>query len=495
MTSNKTNNSKQGIFVVIAAMFIQLTLGIAYLWTLFQTGITYHLFGGANGPASLIFSILLFLLTIGSVFGGMLARKLNSTRIVVFIGGVILSLGFLLSSFVTANSPWLLLLTYGLMGGVGMGFTYSTTIACAQKWYPHKKGLISGIIVSALGFGGVVFMPIIMLILRAFGEPNINIYRYPYTGGEQTTFWILSIVFLVVCSVGSLFLKHPPVAMQNESKDNLAEDGEVAIDESENKNIEANYIHPLNESTLTDESTQKKPPFSPPIDYSAIQMLKSVKFYLIMFTFFMAVIGGQMIITFISPIERLAGFDNMNLGALALSIGVLVISACNSGGRLLWGIVCDKIGRINTLIILLASSVVLFLLVGLTIGTWTIFIVAALIGLMYGGILSVFPTLTADAFGSKNLATNYGFVLLGFGAGAFASTQIASPFQDMAEYSGNAGDIYPAFIIGAACAAVGVGLMVILKFVVKKKSYPQTLQESIEDNNETIQTSIEQPSE
>jgi len=122
----------QGFKTVFAAIAIQLTLGIAYIWSVFQTGIADTIFNGDNAAAALTFSILLSTLTIGSVIGGKLAAK-YSTRLVVFIGGIILSAGFFLASFVTSERPWLLWVTYGVMGGAGMGFTYSTTIACAQK--------------------------------------------------------------------------------------------------------------------------------------------------------------------------------------------------------------------------------------------------------------------------------------------------------------------------------------------------------------------------
>ena len=124
---------RQGVYCVLAAIAIQLTLGIAYIWSVFQTGIANSIFGGDNAAAGLTFSLLLATLTIGSVLGGKLAAKYN-TRRVVFIGGLIISAGFFLASFVTADFSWLLWLTYGVMGGVGMGFTYSTTIAIAQKW-------------------------------------------------------------------------------------------------------------------------------------------------------------------------------------------------------------------------------------------------------------------------------------------------------------------------------------------------------------------------
>jgi OFA family oxalate/formate antiporter-like MFS transporter len=184
--------ASQRIGPIIASIAIQLCLGIAYIWSVFQTGIANSIFNGDNAAASLTFSLLLSTLTIGSVIGGKLAAKF-STRVIVIIGGVILALGFFLASFVTANVPWLLWLGYGVMGGTGMGFTYSTTIACSQKWFPEKKGFVTGLIVSALGFGGVVFTPIIERLIAVFGGSQV---------GEPRAFRVLSAIFLVVCTVG-----------------------------------------------------------------------------------------------------------------------------------------------------------------------------------------------------------------------------------------------------------------------------------------------------
>ncbi|MEA4816068.1 MAG: MFS transporter [Lachnospiraceae bacterium] len=125
---------------IAASIAIQLCLGVAYIWSVFQTGIANSIFNGDNAAASLTFSLLLSTLTVGSVIGGKLAAKF-SVRVIVILGGIILSSGFLLASFATPDMPWLLWLGYGAMGGTGMGFTYSTTISCAQKWFPKKKAL------------------------------------------------------------------------------------------------------------------------------------------------------------------------------------------------------------------------------------------------------------------------------------------------------------------------------------------------------------------
>ena len=405
---------KQGIYTVLAAIAIQLTLGIAYIWSVFQTGIANSIFGGDNAAAGLSFSLLLVTLTIGSVAGGKLAVR-YSTRPVIFIGGIILSAGFFLASFVTANVAWLLWVTYGIMGGIGMGFTYSTTIACAQKWYPHKKGLITGIIVSALGFGGVSFTPIVERLITGFGGAGV---------GEPKTFMVLSVIFLVVCTVGCLFIKNPPEGY-------------------------------MMDSVVSNTATGK-----PTRNYTPSEMFKTLQFYLLTATFLLACMGGLMMIGFAKPIAVAKGL------AATATIGVLAISLFNSIGRLFWGMVSDKLGRINTLIILLSATALLSLLVNAASGYW-IYVLIALIGFAYGGLLSNFPSLTADLFGAKHMATNYGFVLLGFGCGAVISSQIAGYYKNIAV--NDISLMFPAFVIASCCAVAGIVMMLILK-AMKKNS-------------------------
>ena len=401
--------ASQRIGPIIASIAIQLCLGIAYIWSVFQTGIANSIFNGDNAAASLTFSLLLSTLTIGSVIGGKLAARF-STRVIVIIGGVILALGFFLASFVTANVPWLLWLGYGVMGGTGMGFTYSTTIACSQKWFPEKKGFVTGLIVSALGFGGVVFTPIIERLIALFGGSQI---------GEPATFRVLSAIFLVVCTVGALFLKNPPQDAAQSSASASASDNSL----------------------------------------SPSQVLRDPRFYLVMFSLMLACMGGLMMIGFAKPIAVAKG-----LGATA-TIGVLIISMFNSLGRLFWGMASDKLGRKRTILILLVGSAALSLLVNSANG-YLIYVVIGFIGFFYGGFLSTFPSLTADLFGPRHMATNYGLVLLGFGAGAVASSYIAGHYKNVA-----AQDIslmFPAFVIAACCAGVGVLLMLLLKTGKKK---------------------------
>jgi len=403
---------KQGLYTVCAAVAIQLTLGVAYIWSVFQTGIADSIFGGDNAAAGLSFSLLIALMCVGSAIGGKLVAR-YSTAPVVFAGGVILSLGFFLASFVTSDYAWLLWVTYGVMGGIGMGFSYSTTIACAQKWYPHKKGLVTGIIVSALGFGGVVFTPIVEYVISAFGGTGV---------GESKAFMVLSAIFLVVCSVGSLFIKEAP------------------------------------EGYLVNAASSNAAAQKPAKSITTSEMLRTTQFYLLTITFLFACMGGLMMIGFAKPIAVAKGL------AETATIGVLAISMFNSIGRLFWGAMSDKLGQINTLIILLSITAVLSLLVNSANG-YLIYVLIACIGFSYGGLLSTFPALTAHLFGAKHMAINYGLVLLGFGSGAIISGQIAGYYKNIASNDINL--MFPAFVIASCCAVVGIVMMVILKKICK----------------------------
>ena len=203
---------------------------------------------------------------------------------------------------------------------------------------------------------------------------------------------------------------------------------------------------------------------APPVvqrSYSPSEMLRMPQFYLITATLLLACMGGLMMIGFAKPIALEKG-----LGAAA-AFGVLAISMSNSLGRLLWGAVSDRLGRNTTMLVLLTGSATLSLFMKMATGYW-VFALIALIGFFYGGIIGTFPSLTADLFGPKHMATNYGFVLLGFGAGAIISSQIAGYYKNLAAQDINL--MFPAFVIASACAGAGVVMMIILRVMEKKKA-------------------------
>lgn len=208
-----------------------------------------------------------------------------------------------------------------------------------------------------------------------------------------------------------------------------------------------NYVPKVNKAITT-------------LDYSPRQMIKTLQFYLITVSMFLACMGGLMMIAFAKPIAVAR-----NMGEAAV-IGVLVISLFNSVGRLTWGWISDKLGRKNTIIILLAGTAVLSLLVNAAAG-YMIFVLIGLIGFFYGGFLSNYPALTADYFGAKNVGFNYGIVLLGFGAGAVVSSYIAGYFKNIAAVDIN--KMFPAFLIASLAAAAAILLIALLKPLKQKQ--------------------------
>lgn len=404
---------------VIAGISIQLCLGTAYIWGVFQAGVASYLFNGNNANAGLAFSILLSMLTLGSTLGGYLQNKF-STRWVVISGGVILAIGFFLASFVKPAAGWLIWLTYGVVGGFGMGMTYSTTIACCQKWFPDKRGFITGIIVSALGFGGVIFTPVAEALIKSTGGGVPGI-------GELITLRWFSFIFLIVCTVGGFFVNNPP-------KDYIPE----------------GWTPPAPKPGITQK------------DYTPSQALKTPQFYAITAVLMLACLAGLMMIAFGKTIASY----QPELKEIAVA-GVMAVTLFNSFGRLFWGWVSDKLGRRNTILILLVATAVAVMLVKLVVTNVMFFVLVALIGFLYGGYLGTFPALTADYFGTKHVGMIYGMVLLGFGIGAVASSYIGGLFIDLAKAANSAvldiNILFKAFIIASVCSAVGAVVMFLAK--------------------------------
>lgn len=386
---------------VFAGIAIQLCLGTAYIWGVFQPEVVKALQWDNKG-AALTFSMLLGIMTIGSIIGGLIQDKF-SPKPVIIGGGLMLGLGFFLASFATAQAPWVMWLTYGIIGGFGMGTTYTTTIAVCQKWFPDKRGLITGIVVSALGFGGLVFTPIARSLIEDVGV--------------MSTFKWFAIIFVIVTFIGALFIKNPPEGYKPEG-----------------------WTPPV-----------KKEGAAHTQDFTPRQVLKTPQFYMITVTLMLASAAGLMVI----PFAKILGISG-GLPDVVATSGVMVISAFNSFGRLFWGWASDKLGRKNTLILLLLIAGVSILFVAAA-KMYLILVLIAVVGFSYGGFLGVFPALTADFFGTKNMGVNYGMVLLGFGIGAIASSFVAGYFKDLT------GGFATPFVVASVSAFIGALVVFFLK--------------------------------
>jgi OFA family oxalate/formate antiporter-like MFS transporter len=396
ITENKPVNR---LIPVLAGIAIQLCLGTAYIWGIFQVELIAR-FGWSQATAALPFSLLIFFMSVGCYIGGRFQDKF-SPRPVIRVGGAVLGIGFILASLTTASAPWWIWLTYGVIGGLGMGTTYTTTIACCQKWFPDKRGLITGCIVSALGFGGIIFTNVASPLIRQ--------------RGVMETFIWLGLIFIVVCLAGAQFIKNPPPGFMPDGR-----------------NMQQARVRPSG------------------LDMTTAGMVRTPQFYLVTLTLMLACSAGFMVIPYAKTIGVAGG-----LSPEAATGGVMIISLFNSCGRLFWGWISDRLGRKRTVLILLllASSTIPLLMV---VRSWSIFAVIALVAFAYGGFLGVFPSLTADFFGMSNAAANYGMVLLGFGFGSIIFTYTAGFFRDTGRFG-------TAFILAAIASLAGAVLFWFLR--------------------------------
>jgi len=414
MEKNSNANSKRSI-PLVAGILVQMCCGTAYIWGIFQAFLIITpstpdaLFNWSPTYGTIAYALLLSMLTVGSIIGGK-AQQSGKVQpaFVIAVAGLVVGVGFLMVEFITESTPWLLWLSYGILGGIGMGMVYTTTIAVCQKWFPDHRGLVSGLIVSALGAGTVIFSKVAESVI-----PRIGVLH---------TFAMLGVIFIVVCSICSFFVKNPP--------ENFKPAG-------------------WNPPVSKDGSVQR--------NFMPGEALRTHQLYLIGLSFMFATFAGSMVI----PMAKVFGLFKGLSESLA-AMGVLIIGACNSLGRLAGGFISDKLGRKKTLVLLLVITAASILALSFVPGPAVLY-VFSLVGFTYGGFLGVYPALTADFYGTKHVATIYGMVLLGFGAGAVVSAFIVGEFSKVKAFSS-------AFTIAAVAA--GVALIIVLLTKAPKEKQP-----------------------
>lgn len=340
----------------------------------------------------MIFSLIILTFAITTLFGGMLQDPIGPQK-VTLIGGLLLGGGLILAS--QASTIGQIYLFYGVISGTGMGFAYITPLATCNKWFPDKKGIVSGFVVAGMGIGTLVFTPIgrLMVLNR----------------GVLSTWLILGLVFMALISFGALFLKLPP-------------DG-------------ATDAKPPGRQQLKSDTRLK--------DYSQAQMLRTSAFYLIWFMFLIGSGAGLMVIGLAAPIgQELAGLTAGQAAGVVSLLGVFNVS-----GRILWGAVSDRFGRTKVLFSMFILTSLSLLMLSISTSLFPLVFAFASITLCFGGFLAVFPATTAEFFGTKNLGGNYGLVYIAYGIGGTGGM-----------YMGSILPLTTAFVVAGICCLGGAGL-------------------------------------
>jgi len=407
MTAKKDNSQMKVMnrwIVVIGAIAIQIALGAIYAWSAFTTPLQSSAFGFSKTMTQAIFSTGLATFGIFTIIGGRMQKKYGPMKIAL-LGGILLGIGYLVGGFAGANFP-LKLIGIGLIGGAGIGLAYVVPIGVGIKWFPDKKGLVSGLAVAGFGFGAFLWIlmanpPSILGITGLINTANYTI------ANVDMAFKIYGIMFLILVVLGSFVMRNPPEGWKPK--------GWKPILEKDASGKEKKEIALLPK-----------------------QMLKQKQFYMLWFMFLIGALAGLMVIGNIqnfakNPAEGFQAFG-FSLGE-AVDFAVIGAAVClpifNGAGRIVWGKISDNIGRKKALIsMFIFQGVMMAVFFYTTSNPFFFYIAAALIGFNFGGNFALFPAATADSFGSETVGLNYGYVFTSYGLGGIVGPILAGAVQD-----------------------------------------------------------------
>jgi MFS family permease len=291
-----------------------------------------------------------------------------------------------------------------------MGLVYGCTVSNSVKFFPDKRGLISGLVVAGYGLGAVIAAPLAQRIIDS--------------ADVLVAFRTLGAIYFIVIIVGSFFIATAP---------------------AEHK--------PQNSNENTDTAKGSDAAVAN-IDKSWRQMLVDKKYYLLLLLMATGVIPGLIIISQASSMAQ----EIISFNSAKAALIVSTVAICNTLGRVVCGWISDKIGRHRVMpVMYIISSLMVFLLTAAGVGRETLFIAAVIIiGFCFGGFMGLFPALTIETFGSKNSGTNWGFMFIGFAFASFVGPMLASWCKTL-----NNGDYGLAFVVAACISLLGAIVMLL----------------------------------
>ncbi|API90012.1 MFS transporter [Marinilactibacillus sp. 15R] len=384
-------------WVVIGAVLVQLCIGGVYTWSLFNQPLS-DAYGWDSNGVYLAYSMVIFIFALTTIVSGRLQDKYGPRKIAT-IGIILYSLGLMLTS--TAESLWQLYLYYSVIAGVGIGFVYVCPLSTCVKWFPDKKGFITGIAVGSFGLGGFLFNSFIQSFIASVGVSKAFFYQ--------------GVIYIIIGLIGAQLLRQPKV--------NTEEVSSKIIND--------------NEFTVT-------------------QMMQTKSFYLIWFIYLTGTITGLLVI----GLARDIGIDVAGLAPAVAANAVALAAIFNAVGRITWGILSDKFGRLRVIsIMFVLTAIAVGLLSTITPNAWLFFGIVAMIAFCFGGFLAVIPPLTSDYYGIQNFGANYGLVYQGYGIAALVGPMLISLV----------GGFRPAFLVAALLTIVGLLLSLFVKPPLKSK--------------------------
>lgn len=367
--------------IAAAGVVMQLALGAVYAWSVFREPLVKS-FGWSISQVTLTFSISIFVLGFAAFLGGLWMRRVGP-RVVGMTAGVVYGIGVAAASL-SANKLWVLYLSYGLLGGIGLGLGYIVPVATLVKWFPDKRGLITGLAVAGFGAGALVTAPVATRLIQSFGP--------------LTTFAVLGITYLVLVVGAASMMSNPPEG----------------------------YRPPGWEPSAAQQAQRAKR------DFSLSEALRTWQWYALWAVLFLNVSAGIAILSQAAPMAQ----EITGVSALAAAGLVGIISIANGAGRILWSWLSDAIGRRQVFLIMYLLQAVIFFLLPQTRSFSVFTLLCAVVLLCYGGGFGTMPAFATDYFGPKEVGSIYGLMLTAWSfAGVFGPLLIARVREATGSYT------------------------------------------------------------
>ena len=387
---------------------LQLCFGTVYAWSFFQTLLVRQL-GWAFTETAIAFSITIFSLGMSAAWAGAALPRLGPRKLAI-MGSLMFSCGYLLAGLALhIDSLLLFYLGYGVIGGAGIGLGYVTPVATTAKWYPDHKGLATGIVVMGFGFGAFLLSKLLAPVLIVTTKGDL----------AQVFVW-LGVLFAAVLLPSSYFLRDPPSSYR---------------------------VTTANSASGSREDD----------DWGSVsQCLRTREFTIMWLVFFFNIAAGISVISFQSSLlQDVWGLADSSIEPETLAqygaTLIAVSSLCNGVGRLFWGLLSDRIGRVRVFRFLLASQMVVFGILMTESNPWIFSALVCYVLLCFGGGFATMPSFVLDVFGARKMSAIYGAILT-----AWAAAGIFGPI-----YVGYIKDQYPdratiyCFLIGVLILGVG----------------------------------------
>jgi OFA family oxalate/formate antiporter-like MFS transporter len=406
-----------------AGVVLQLCLGTVYAWSFFQSKIVLA-YGWTNSVTAAAFSTAMFTLGLAAAAGGVLLPRVGPRRLAV-TGALAYGVGQAIGAAgLASNNAALFLVGYGVVGGVGLGLGYVTPVATAVKWFPDKRGLVTGMVVMGFGLGALLMSKVLgTVFLDAFIPADIAgaDLAAAYRAALPKVFLASGLALGVVGACAAALLCNPPASY-----------------------VPPGYAPPPVERGAGTPAR------------SGTACVCSGGFALMWVVLFCNVAAGIMFIAFQAPLlEELLAAARPGMSAAGLAAaGALLVGAsalCNGLGRLFWGGLSDRIGRASAFRLIFGTQIVAFALLMHVSDPWLFAALVCYVLLCYGGGFGTAPSLVADAFGSARMPVVYGALLTAWSAAGLAGPQLAAYFRD---HHSHAAAAY-AFQCAIAILAVG----------------------------------------